>query len=124
MVSASGNSTGPSTTMAAAALSLAELLPPQALRAMADPARAAALRKLRREIIFFIAFSPCFRVGFLVSGYRAQAQRSALDGTGHDAGVEILLEERIHHDQGQAGDDDGGVFEQLGQLGALGGALD
>src|SRR5699024_12461299 len=99
--------------MAAAASSPAEPLPPQAVRAMAEPARAAALRKLRREIIYFIAFSPWFRVDFLVSGCRAQAQRSALDGTGHDAGVEILLVERIHHDPRPAGVEDGSVFGQI-----------
>ena len=44
------------------------------------------------------------------------AGRSALDGAGHDTSVEILLEEGIHDDQRQAGNDNGGIFEQLGQL--------
>ena len=50
--------------------------------------------------------------------------KSALDGAGHDACVKVLLEEGVHDNQRQAGDDDGGVLQQLGQLGTLSGALD
>jgi len=60
----SGNVTAPVTSTAAAAelLPPLDLPPPQADRAAAEPARAQTLRKLRREISFFMVFSPfsCF----------------------------------------------------------------
>ena len=49
--------------------------------------------------------------------------RLTFDGAGHNAAVEILLEEGIHDHQGKAGDNDRCVFEQLSQLGALRGTL-
>lgn len=83
--------------------------------------QAPILRKLQREINFFIAFFSFFNIAAGKS--RSSFPNDQLDGARHNACIKILLEEGVHDKQRQAGNDNGCILEQLGHFCAFSRAL-